>query len=235
MNFRFHMALALAAITVAAPVAALADDGVKTVKVPLEKFMPIWKTYLEVPETERTAFKPVFYMLTQKTKLSDLHFRLFDSGKPAPFEVASDGLVKTLPPLDAYRRNAEIEISGPTKDGKFGIGLSLTIVPQTAPSKQIDVAALKLGIKQTQSATKRVAGMFAFVVPKFDRTYVFGTGGRVILNSGESKPLPRAAKAHDVHDKTRTDVSVFVPEDWPNAQRLEFDQIPEYIEIGTKE
>ena len=88
---------------------------------------------------------------------------------------------------------------------------------------------------QTQSATKRVAGMFAFVVPKFDRTYVFGTGGRVILSNGEAKPLPRATKARDVHAKARTDVAVFVPEDWPNAQRLEFDQVPEYIEIGTKD
>ena len=56
-----------------------------------------------------------------------------------------------------------------------------------------------------------------------------------LLTSALAAIMSTALIASPVIAKARTDVAVFVPEDWPNAQRLEFDQVPEYIEIGTKD
>lgn len=215
MTARLNLLIGLCALFLAGP--ALAADDVRA--VPVKKLFPYLEAYLSLPAQERDRFALRYRFLAQAGSLSALRIFVGSGAQRAPLALDPDGYVARLPNLALLRSDAKAEIGAPPG---LKLKLELDVVPLVAPAAEMDARALAAAASQATAGAKKAAGVMGFAAPRLDRVVFKGAaGGRVLLASGRSAPLPVVAGE-----------PVFDPARYPGARELRFSRAPSRLVLA---
>ncbi len=223
MNRRALLATGTAAFTsLAFSGSALAANETKT--VPYDKLFMFLSNYYNLPPTERTLFKMNYGLVLKGAKLDQVSLILNAGGASQRLNIDSHGVVSPIPTAEQVKAKATLTITRPA-GAEFGTNLMIT--PTAQPQPVMDAAPLNGAVAQTAAGAKKMAGLMAMAIPKFDRVMIFGpTSAKVILANGEAKPLPVKPAFTDKDGDPHPSRIVYVPADWPTAKNLSFDTTP---------
>jgi hypothetical protein len=174
-----------------APLLSLAVAGsafAEAKQFPLDKAFPYLEGYLKLPPAERTRFVLGYRLMGEARAIQSVRMALLDKGGTIPVAISPDGRLERLPTLQQIQDHAQLSIAA-AKGSRIGIALS--VEPTAKPAREMDAGELAATLVQAQAGEEKVAGLFAFAVPKLTRVAFEGVAqGEAVGADGRARPLP---------------------------------------------
>eukprot|EP01042_Synura_sphagnicola_P019172 gene19172-24252_t len=165
-----------------------------------------------------------YALVVKGAKPEQVSLVLNAGGASQRLTIDAHGVVSPIPTPEQVQAKATLTITRPA-GAEFGANLMIT--PSATPQPVMDAAPLNGAVAQTVAGSKKIAGIMAMAIPKFDRVMIFGpTSAKVTLANGESKPLPVKPAFTDKDGDPHLSRVTYVPADWPAAKSLSFDTTP---------
>lgn len=183
-------AFLLAAFAVAAPLGAVEAQGakpaatgqLKTKPMEVGKLFPYLNLFYRIPAKDRTLFGLAYYVQSNRP-LSTV--KIWNAAGEYP--IGADGRINRLPSAEQLRRKEQVNVQA--VDGA-SFGLDLELESKVAATTELDAAALKSSVDQSNRAIKGAAGVVRFAVPTMGRlVFKNGGSGQVVLADGSRRPL----------------------------------------------
>lgn len=223
------MHLPKAAAAALSTMALLAAPGVTTAKtadVPVDKLFPYLGNYYDLPAAQRDHFQLAYFFII-KTGSGTIGATLKGAAGDVPITIGGDGRVTPLPSAADLKAKRPVSLTAP--EG-LSLGVTIKLMPLTAPATQLDADNLSIAIQQAHDGAKKAAGVLGMMVPNYQTVCFDGAhSGTVTLKSGATAAL-KVQKSED----TKAATPCFTPADARDAVKVNLDRTPSAMVIVAK-
>lgn len=199
---------------------------IETKEVPASRLFPLLKGFLSQPASARDQIQLAYVVRVKHVPVSALDFKLKDGANVTKLTLGSDNRITPLPTLAQLNRNAVVVATGPNN---VSLAMKLKVYSTQSPARTLSAADMTKAVNQTQTVGKKAAGPAAMLISLPDRVFFAGAGrGTVTLSNGQVKTLPVTTKG-----EYPAGTPYFYPSDYPGAATLNFERVPQRIEIDN--
>ena len=198
-------------------------NGLSTTSASASDAFPGLKAFLAMPAAQRSQVG-IFYVLRIKhCDPAQVHVALKVNGKSTPLNIAGDGRITPLPTAAQLAADATVTTTLPAT---CTVGMKIKVFSPQGLKQDYDAQGLATGIKQGNAAMGRIAGVFAFGLPKLDRVNFVGVSdGTVTFANGQTKALPETGANGDYPAGT----PYFTPSQMAGAVRIHLNGVPHAV------
>lgn len=214
-------------VTLSPIIADAAPAGqIETKEVSASRLFPLLKGFLSQPASARDQIQLAYVVRVKHVPISALDFKLKDGANLTKLTIGSDGRITPLPTLAQLNRNAVVVATGPNN---VSLAMKLKVYSTKDPARTMSAVDMTKAVNQTSSVGKKAAGPAAMLISLPDRVFFAGAGkGTVTLSNGQVKTLPVTTKG-----EYPAGTPYFYPSDHPGAVTLNFERVPQRVEIDN--